>query len=266
MMPRILAFVERDIRLALSYPSTLFMPLLSAVVSVGGFAFLSRIVNPHARLDAGGAHIDYFTYVVINMAFMAFLNAALQCVPQALRRDQVAGTLEPIVAAPSALWLTVMGSAVWPLVFALLQTAAYIVCAHAFGMHLGRVNFALLAQFLLLGTACTGAIGVLASAAVIAFKQSPPSSLLVGSAATLLSGVLFPIALLPPALRAVSWLLPLTHALRGLRAAAGGAAFSTVSGDAVWLAGATALLLPLAYVALRMAVRYAKTDGSLSAY
>ena len=266
MIARISAFVERDIHLALSYPSTLYMPLVSAAVTVGGFAFFSRLVSPHAHLDAGGARIDYFTYVVINLSFMLLLNAALQCVPQALRRDQVAGTLEAMLAAPTPLAVTIAGSAVWPMFFACIQAGAYILCAMALGLHFAHVNAPLLVLFLLLGSICTMTLGMLASAAVIAFKQSPPSSLFVGSAATLLAGVLFPVTLFPPAIRALSWTLPLTHALRGLRAAAGGAPLAAVAADAWWLVAGTARLIPISYLSLRAAVRFAKTDGSLGSY
>ena len=100
MISRIAAFIARDIRLALSSPSTLITPFLSIFVTVGGFAYLSRIVNPHAPLDAGGRYIDYFSYVALNFAVMTLLNASLQCVPAALRRDQVAGTLESMMASP----------------------------------------------------------------------------------------------------------------------------------------------------------------------
>jgi ABC-2 type transport system permease protein len=265
-MNRIAAFLARDVHLGLSYPSTLYKPFATIVVTVAGFAFLSRIVSTHARLDAGSSHIDYFTYVIVNLAFMLLLNAALVAVPAALRRDQVAGTLEPIVAAPSSIATTLAGSAAWPILFACVQVAAYLACAAAFGANLNHVNVAMLLQFVLLGCACTGALGGLAAAAVIAFKQVPPLSAITGTAGTLLGGVLFPISLLPAPLRLLSWMLPLTHALRGLRAAVVGASASAVAGDALWLAVASAVLLPAALLALRLAIDYVKTDGSLSAY
>jgi ABC-2 type transport system permease protein len=265
-MSRIAAFAERDLRLALAYPSTLMGPFVSALVTIGGFAYLSRIINPHAPLDAGGRHIDYFSYVALNFTFMALLNAALQSVPAALRRDQLAGTFESMVASPTSLFTMVAGSAAWPVCFAALQACAYVLCAMVFGLRFEHVDVPLLVQFLVLGMACTGAIGTIAAAGVIAFKQSPPSTLFVGSAATLLAGVLFPVTLLPKPLQVISWTLPLTHALHGVRAAMSGAPFAAGAYDAAWLAAATVLLAPLAFFTLRLAINYAKTDGSLSSY
>ncbi|MFN2449374.1 MAG: ABC transporter permease [Candidatus Baltobacteraceae bacterium] len=260
------AFVERDVRLALSYPSTLITPFASVALTVAGFAFLARIVNPHAALDAGGRHIDYFSYVVVNLAFMLVLNVALQCVPAALRRDQVAGTLEPMLGSPAPVLAIVFASAAWPICFALLQGAAYIGVAMIFGLRIAQVDAPLLALFLALGGACAASMGALGAAAVIAFKQGAPSTFFVGSAATLLTGVLFPVALLPEPLQYVSWLLPLTHTLRGARTAMAGGGVSPVQGDALWLAAATLILLPAGIYALHAAITHAKRDGSLSAY
>ncbi|HEY9180574.1 MAG TPA: ABC transporter permease, partial [Candidatus Baltobacteraceae bacterium] len=206
------AFLARDLLLTLSYPSTIGAPLASAVVTVFGFAFISRIVSSHAPLDAGGRHIDYFTYVVVNLAFMLLLNTALRAVPAALRRDQVAGTLEPMFASPTSITAMVVGSAAWPLLFACIQAALYFASGAVLGLHYQDMNVALLAVMLLLSCACTGALSVFGAAAVIAFKQQPPFSLMAGTAATLLAGVLFPVSLLPQPLRVLSWLLPLTHA------------------------------------------------------
>jgi ABC-2 type transport system permease protein len=266
MSARIAAFVDRDIRLALSNPSTLVTPFISAIIAVAGFAYLARIVNPHAPLDAGGRHIDYFSYVALNFAFMSLLNVSLQSIPAALRRDQLAGTLESMIASPTSLITMVAGSAAWPIFFACLRVAVCILCAVFFGLRLEHVNLPLLAQFVLLGMTCTAAIGVIASAGVIAFKQSPPSTLFVGSAATLLAGVMFPVSLLPRPLQLVSWTLPLTHTLHGVRAAMSGAPFAAGAYDAAWLAGAALLLVPIAFLTLHLAIVYAKTDGSLSSY
>ena len=264
-MNKVFGFIQRDIRLALSYPSSVLMPFASIVFTVGGFSLLARIVSPHATFESG-RHLNYFTYVVVNLTFMVVINAAVQAVSAAIRRDQTCGTLEPIVATPTSLLEIVIASAAWPMIFAALQAAVYFACGLLFGIRLGSVNPALLAEFLLLGTACSAAVGAIAAAFVIAFKQPAPLTIVIGSAATLLTGVLFPVSLLPAPLQVVSWLLPLTHALRGLRAAMTGAAYGSTAPDALWLAGATLLLFPIALLALHLAIVRAKTDGSLSTY
>lgn len=265
-MKQCLAFLERDARLALSMPGSLVMPFFSIAVTVAGFAFLARLVDPHAPLDAGGRHIDYFTYVVLNLAFMLLFNQALQAISGAVRRDQVAGTFESIVAAPTPVSAIILGSSLWPMLMAAVQVCAYIAVGYVFGIRLAHINLPSLLVIVALTIACTGALGVLAAAAVVRWRQAPPSSLLVGSAAALLTGTLFPVYLLPTPLQIVSWLLPLTHALRGIRAAMLGAPLSQLGADALWLTAASALLVPLSLWGFRRALRLAQIDGTLASY
>lgn len=264
-MSRLAAFLERDVRLALAYPYGLIMPFLSIVATVAGFAFLSRLINPHAHM---GAHesLDYFSYVVLNLSFMLLLNGALQAVAGAIRRDQVAGTLQAVLATPTGLAQVLFGSTLWPIAFAALQAAAYLACGVAFGLHVRGFNAAIFVLTLVLSMACMVALGALGAAVVIRYKQNPPSTLIVGSAAAMLSGALFPIALMPPLLRDLSWMLPLTHALTGFRAAMSGAAIGDVYGDIVWLAAATLLVTPVSLAVFAHAVRGARRDGTLATY
>lgn len=265
-MNRLIAFFERDVRLALAYPYGLVMPFASIVATVAGFAYLSRLVDPHAHLSTAHESLDYFTYVVLNLSFMLLLNGALQAVAGAIRRDQVAGTLEAVLTTPTSLGHMLLGSTLWPVVFAALQAAAYLACGVAFGLRLHAFNAVVFLLTLLLSMACMVALGALGAAVVIRYKQNSPSSLLVGSAAAMLSGALFPIALMPPVLRDISWMLPLTHALAGFRAALSGASIGSVYGEILWLAGATLIVTPISLAIFARAVRCARRDGSLATY
>jgi ABC-2 type transport system permease protein len=265
-MKSMFAFVERDIRLAAAYPLSFFMPFLSIAITVAGFAFLSKLIDPHVKLEPSAQHLDYFTYVVLNFAFMMLLNRALQAASSAVRRDQLAGTLEPIVAKTTSLPLMVFGSSLWPMTFAAIQAVAYIGIGIAFGMQFGHVDIPGFAVTLLVSLACMTAIGILAAAAVMRYRQTPPSSFLVGGAAALLTGVLFPVALLPAPLQVLAWLMPLTHALHGIRATLAGAPFEAVAGDVVWLAIASGMLLPVALYVFHAALVKVKIDGTLASY
>lgn len=265
-MPKLWAFAVRDARLTASYPFSVLMRAGSVVATVAGFYYMAALIKPSAHLGEAGKPLDYFTYVIVNLAFMLLLTRALQAVAQTLRRDQVAGTLEAIFVTRTSVWIVALASAAWPLLYALLETALYFAVAVAFGMRPAGIDVATIALFLFLGMACMGALGILMGAVVIAYKQSPPTTFFAGSAAAVLSGVLFPVALFPPAIRAVSWLLPTTHALNGLRAGLLGIAPGAMAADALWLAGATALLVPLAFWGFARAFNVTVREGSLAYY
>lgn len=266
MTAKVCAIALRDARLALAYPLNFWMIWVGIAVTVFGFSVVSRLVPPSVHLGFGRTPGSYFDYVVVNVAFFSLQATALQSFPQAIRTDQLRGTLEAVLSTPTSIALIVLSSGIWAFGLTLLQIAWYFTIASLFfGLRLPHANPALVALFLLLIVTSGAPLGILSAAAIMRFKQVVPN-FLVGSAASLLSGVLFPIALLPLPLRVLSWLLPITHGLNGMRAALHGAAWNTVAPDALWLCVASMLLLPASLAVFSRAVRRAMMDGTLADY
>ncbi len=67
-------------------------------------------------------------------------------------------------------------------------------------------------------------------------------------------------------LQACSWMLPITHALNGIRGAFRGASPAELAPELLWLAVATAALVPLSVYFFQLAVARAKVDGTLGQY
>lgn len=265
-MNTLLGFFRRDAKIALSYPMSFWLPWISIVISVAGFHFVSELVTPSAKLGVHGRVSSYFTYVIVNVTFTVLLSSALQSFAGIVRRDQVAGTIEPILVAAPSVPLVIVASGCWSLTISALQAGLYIVTAYLFGLSLGQADTLTIAVFAVLGMACMAALGLIAAAAVIAYKQAPPSNFLVGGAASMLAGVLFPAALLPWPLQIVSWCLPLTHALAGMRGGVAGASLVALAPDALWLVGATVILVPLSLMMLTHAIDRAQRNGTLAYY
>jgi ABC-2 type transport system permease protein len=90
---------------------------------------------------------------------------------------------------------------------------------------------------------------------------------IVGSLSLFLSGVLYPVAVLPGWLRAIGRLLPLTHALEVLRGALLLGAGPAELGDAMLaLLLFAAALAPVGAGVFAYALRRARRDGSLGHY
>lgn len=265
-MAEILAFIRRDVLILRSYPAQLYTPFVSAVIAVASFAYIARLVDPHSPLREGGHAVPYMTYVVINLAFMLLLTTAFNSLATSLRRDQLTGTLQAMFTTGASSTLIVLGSMVWPMLFGTIQAVCYLALGIAFGMRLENCNVPMLIMFAFLGPACMSLLGIIAGAVVIRFRQSAPTSFIIGNGAALLAGVLFPIRLLPIPLQMLSWLLPTSHALSGFRAAVLGAPAQAMLGDAAWLGAATLVLLPTAFVLFARALEVAKFDGTLASY
>ena len=259
------ATFARDARLMASYRLAFVLEWFALVASVAGLWFVSKLVPPSAAF--GGDHVaTYFQYAVVNVAFVTLQTAALQSFENSIRNDQVYGTLEAVLATPTSVTLVVLSAGGWAFALAFVQVALTLAMAAGLGLHFDRVNVATLGLFLVLAMTATVPLGIISAAAIVRFKQGTPTQFILNRASTLLAGVLFPVALLPVWLQVCSWLLPITHALSGIRGAFSGATIAQMAPDAVGLVIATIVLAPVSLVAFRSAVARAKFDGTLGQY
>jgi ABC-2 type transport system permease protein len=262
------AFFRRDLRIAMAYPMNFVMQWVGVAVAVFGAYFISKLVPNSALFGAGGRHGTYFEYAVVNLAFFSMMQVAMQSVDRAIRNDQMVGTIEATLAATPNVATFVLASMLWPLTLTVIQGAGYLVLASLLfgGSPFAHVNVGSTLLCFLLIVSSTVPLGILSAAATLRFKQVSPSDFFVGGGMSLLSGVLFPVALLPGPLQIVSWLLPITHGLRAVREALAGAAFPIIAGDVVWLSVASVVLFPLSLLLFSRALRAERMAGTLAQY
>ena len=110
-------------------------------------------------------------------------------------------------------------------------------------------------------------LGLLAAGTTMLVRRLNPVAMVIGSLSFFLSGVLYPVTVLPDWLRAVGRLLPLTHALAVLRGALlVGANPAALADSFVALIIFAGVLAPLGAAVFAFALRRARSDGSLSHY
>ncbi len=261
------AFLQRDLREAASYKFSFIFSVVGILMSSATFYFISRLIAPGtASLAAYGG--DYFSFALIGIAFSGPLGVFQEGLPQVVRSAQVSGTLESLLVTRTPMPVILFGSSLYPLVFALLRTAVQIALAVAvFGMRLGHINVPAFLVVLILTAVCFVSLGMLSASFLLVYKLGNPVSWFFGSVSGLLGGLLFPVAVLPPWLRGLSFFLPITHALEGLRLSLlSSTTFARVLPSIAALAVYAAVLLPLGFWTFRLATRKAKRDGTLTHY
>jgi ABC-2 type transport system permease protein len=135
-----------------------------------------------------------------------------------------------------------------------------------FGLDLSHVNFLTTIVFLVLTVGAVSPLGVLAAALSMVIKKTGPIEWVSTSSAALFGGMYLPLRYLPYWLQVLGWMLPITHALNGFRAAAAGIPLQDVASDAIWLLVASLVLMPCSLWVFAKAVRKARVDGTLSMY
>jgi len=259
------AFLRRDLSQALSYRFAFVLQLGSILFSVAIFYFLSRLFGSGVapQLEAYGG--DYFSFVLIGLAFTGFLGLSLSNFADSIREGQVMGTLEIMLLSPTRLSVILFSSSLWAYILTAIRVVVYLlVGVLVFGAGLGQANIPAALLVMILSIASFSGIGILSAAMVLIVKRGDPVAWLLGGASSLLAGVYYPISVLPAWLEPLSRILPLTYALDAMRLAMlKGYSIYELRFDILVLLGFTVILTPLAFMAFRKALKRAKMEGSL---
>jgi len=254
--------LKRDLLTDISYKLSFGLQVLNILLGIAAFYFLAQLLGE--KMPQGYAS---FPFLLIGMAVNASMNTSQICFAQGIRGNQVMGTLKAMLATRTSPLTLILLSSLYPFVRAGIDAGLYLLGGMLFGLSLGRVNLPAAVLLFLISLLAFSSIGILSATFTLVFKRGDPLLWLVGSLSWLLGGVFYPLEVLPPFLQQAAQLLPITHALTGMRAALlGGAAV----GDLLPQIGALALFglvgLPVSLLGFSLGVRWARVTGTLSHY
>ena len=267
-MSTAVAFIKRDASMALSYRLSFALQFTGIVLILATFYFLSQLFGSAVapELEAYGG--DYFAFVLVGLAFSRYMTLSMTTFSSSIREGQMMGTLEIMLLSPTRLSKILLSSSIWAYVFTSFQVVLFLILGVAiFGMSLENANVLTALVMLLLSIVSFAGIGIISAAFIMVLKKGDPIAWAFGGLSTLLAGVYYPVAVLPDWLEPISALLPLTYALEGMRMAVlQGYTLYDCRFEILALVGFSAVLLPLAFLSFRFAVKRAKAEGSLIQY
>lgn len=263
------AFVRRDQLIMSSYRFA-FVSQLGAIAAIAaGLYFVGQVLlgsASDAQQAVAGISVDYFDYLFAGFAFTDVLTFGLSAFPRAIQSGQSAGTLEPMLLAHSRLFPLVVFSSVHGFLISLFRLLVYVLLATlVFGMWHGA-DLPAAAVVFVVAVVTFASLGALSTAFILVLKRGDPIVGLYAAVAGLLGGALFPISMLPDWLQPFAGLVPLTHALNGMRLALHGAPLFDVLPEVGALLLMDAVFLPAAVFAFNWALNRAKREGSLVQY
>jgi len=166
----------------------------------------------------------------------------------------------------TSLPVILVGSAIYPFVLLSLRTTAYLGWAVVlFQFPVGQANWA--GAILVLGASVLAfmGLGVLSASYSILFKRGNPVKWLFVGVAGLVSGIMYPVTVLPPALQSLARLVPVTYSLEGMRAALlQQASILALLPTLRALLLFALVLLPLSLAVFSWALRRTKVTGTLT--
>ena len=147
-----------------------------------------------------------------------------------------------------------------------IRTLVYIAWgALLFGFSLRSANWAGALAVLAASVLSLAGIGILSASYLILFKRGNPMKWLIVGLAGLVSGLMYPISILPRPLQLLARLIPVSYSLEGMRSALlDDASFGQLWPSIAALLLFAAILLPLSFVVFSWAVRRTKITGTLT--
>ncbi len=267
-MTKMWHFLKRDLVTVLSYRLAFSLGIASIVIGAVRFAYMAGFLQEGNQFPAiqqyGG---DLMAYLVSGTLYMSLVGVSLNSFQSAIRNEQYSGTLEFLLLSDTPLILTLLYSAVWNYAWNLASIGVvFAVLALGFDIPL-EARVAPMLVVLVLSTVCIAGIGMVSAGIIMVTKKGDPITWIVATLSGFLSGVLFPVEMLPRWLQMASVALPTTHALSALRKTLiVGSGFEEVGRELLILALMSSVTIPLGLLSFRMGFRKARRDGTLTEY
>lgn len=263
---KVCIFVRKDFLEHTSYRMHFFFTLAGAMSAVVTFYFLSTLIPKETAASLAGYGGRYFPFVLIGIAFSQYFDLAMNGMKRKIRESQTVGTLEALLATKTGSGTILALSTVYEYLFASFMAIVYLVIGWLlFDLPLENANWPSALMLFIFTLTSFMSFGVLSASVILVFKRGDPISYAFQGFSYLLSGVYFPVELLPPWLQRVAQAFPLTHALRGLRQSLlQGRDIANVKGELAVLLLLTILIMPLGLLVFRRALYQAKKKGTLA--
>jgi ABC-2 type transport system permease protein len=271
LLRRIRAFIIRDFQLALSYRVEFFIRIIWILGIVTTFFFISQIFVGFPRAQYAQWQ-DPLAAWLTGMAMLNYFLVGFSSLANAIRQEQMQGTLESVLLTPINVPTVVVSSSAWAYVEATFNSFLYLFFGWLFFGVQYKGNFLLALLFLILTTLVLACIGILSASFAMVFKRGDPFAILLGAGTALFSGVFFPKEMLQEALgetggKILSYVIPSTHGLDGIRGVLiQGKTFTEVEAPFFTLLAFLVALLPFSLWVFGRAIKRAKREGSLIQY
>jgi len=257
MIDIVRAVLRRDWAIERTYPLRLLLVMLGTATFAAGLFYVGKLVVDPPQLE--GYTGGYFDFVIVGLAVTSFAAVGLHSFSNSLMSEQSTGTIDLLLASPASRASMLGGLFLFPFLLASAEFLALLV----FGV--GVIGSGL--PVVLLTTATFAAIGIATGGILLIAKRGDPVSGPIMQLTMLLSGTVYPVAVLPGPVRILAWCLPATWGVQATRdLLLGGAGWRDVLPEVAVLIGFVIVMMPLALWAFRSCVGPARRHGLLGSY
>jgi ABC-2 type transport system permease protein len=261
------AFFERNWNITKRYWAWELVWLVYMIVN----ALSVTYIGASAQAITGVKNINingFILYLLIGTSVWSYLSVTFDGVTDIINMERWEGTIEYTFMAPISRFTHLIGSCWYAVMHGLLFTFVQLVVVGAFfHLDLSHANYLTAVFMLLIGSVSFIGFGIAAAILPLLYtEKGMQMSFIVRAILLLISGVYYPISVLPIWMQPLASVSPATYVLYGLRA-------GLMNGQVIWSAEIwgytwplilTAIVsVPLGVYVFSIAERYAKKTGRL---
>jgi ABC-2 type transport system permease protein len=262
------AFIERNTHLFKRYWAWELVWLAYSVVNALSITFIGKASQAITGSAMSAEQINYFIlYLMVGTLVWHYLALVFDLVSESIQWERWEGTIEYTFMAPISRLTHLMGQAAFAVLYGILHTSVIMgIVALFFQVDLRQANFA--SMLLMIATGSMSFIGLGMLAAVLPLL-SPEKGMqmtnIIKALVLLVSGVYYPISVLPAWLQPLARISPAYYMLEGMRAAllAGAGVRSLLMPAIVPVLITGVITIPTGLYVFMRAERYAKRTGVL---
>ncbi len=260
------AFFERNWNLTKRYWGWEIVWLVYNIVNALSVTFIGAAAQNyvHTKVDTN----SLLLVLVIGTSVWSYLSVTFDGVTDIINMERWEGTIEHTFMAPISRFTHMVGSCVYAVVHGMLFTfLQLLVIAAFFHLDLSQANYLTAVFMLVLGSFSFIGFGIGAAILPLLYtEKGSQMSFIVRAVILLVSGVYYPISVLPGWMQPIARISPATYVLDGLRAAImqNKPIWSPEIWGYTWPLIITGIVsLPLGIYLFGLAERYAKRTGKL---
>ena len=260
------AFFERNWNLTRRYLAWEIVGLVYNIVNALSVTYIGKAAQ---LLTHHPVNTNFLVlYLLIGTSVWSYLSVTFEGVTDLITIERWEGTIEHTFMAPISRFTHLIGSCWYAIAHGMLFTfVQLIIVSLFFHLDLSHANYLTAIFMLLIGSISFVGFGIGASVLPLLFtERGSQMSYIVRAILLLLSGVYYPIAVLPGWMQPLARISPATYVLNGLRA-------GIINGQVIWsgeiwsytwpLIITGLVSVPLGVYVFRIAERYAKRTGRL---
>jgi ABC-2 type transport system permease protein len=220
-------------------------------------------------IEATGGHVDInrlTTILLIGAVVWSYLGIIFEILVETVAWERWEGTIEYTFMAPLSRPVHLIGMGIFAVLYGIVRASlVFGAIAAMFHLHIPRANF--VTAIVIVGIASVSFIGIGMMTAVLPLISPEKGTQFgfIGQGLMLVvSGVYYPVSVLPAFMQWIAKVSPANYALRGMRhAILDGAAIGAVWGDIWPLLVIGVVAVPLGLEIFRRGEIYAKRHGKL---